>query len=221
MNEGPFGTSGLCPNTESPIAEGNAAIEAYHADPSTMSSTGEMMFWYFGVPIIVAGGAFIGAELSAVIPAATGATNAACGDGDCTNELRGVWNLNPFARGNKIDTVVRQFLGEGTPLASNQPVIDHFVNGVATSIKSLNTNSQSYQDLLRLALTVEQHVQKLAKYNGSVWNGVRISASEITTRNLLIVVPPHTSARAMEVLELVQNWARTQGVNINVLSTLP
>ncbi len=33
MNEGAYGTSGLCPNTESPITEGNAAIEAYYQQP--------------------------------------------------------------------------------------------------------------------------------------------------------------------------------------------
>jgi hypothetical protein len=217
MNDGPYGTSGLCPNTESPIVEGNAAIEAYYADPSTKSSTGEMIFWYFGAPVIIAGAV----EVSAALPSLIGIATAAGGDGDFTNELRGVWNLSSFARGAKIDTVVRKFLGEGTPLATNQPVIDHFVNGVATSIKSINTGSQGYQDLLRLAVTVEQHVYKLANYNGSNWGNVRILASDITSRNLLVVVPPDVSNLALEVLQLVQNWAQSLGVNVSIMTTLP
>ena len=221
MSDGPYGTSGPCPNTESPITEGNAAIEAYYADPTTKSSTGEMIFWYFGAPFMVAGGTFVVAELSAAIPTVIGAGGAACGDGDCTNELRGVWNLDPFTRGVKIDTAVRRLLGEGTPLATNQPVIDHFVNGIATSIKSLNTGSQGYQNLLRLDLTVEQHVYKLVNNNGSNWANARILAGDITSKNLLLVIPPNASTQATEVLYLVQEWAQSLGINISIMSTLP
>ncbi len=47
MDEGPYGTSGLCPNTESPIAEGNTAIQEYRNDPRNASSREEVFFWMF------------------------------------------------------------------------------------------------------------------------------------------------------------------------------
>ncbi len=45
MNEGPYGTSGLCPNTESAHHEGVAAVQEYRNDPRNASSREEVFFW--------------------------------------------------------------------------------------------------------------------------------------------------------------------------------
>jgi hypothetical protein len=70
----------------------------------------------------------------------------------------GVWNLNPTRRGREIETAL------GSNLHTNFPWIDKFddVNLVATSIKSTDTYSSSYQNAGNLESLWKSYVDDLA-----------------------------------------------------------
>ncbi len=127
-----------------------------------------------------------------------------------------VWQLNPFERGVQIENM----LGRSPQLVQNFPVIDRFVNGVATSIKSVDLAASTYQNLNTLANTVQGYVTKLANWQGASWGGFTIHAAEITGRELLLAVPPNASQAQLAILQQVQQWATTVGVNLNI-TTIP
>lgn len=82
MDQYPYGTSGVCPNTHSWIEEGNAAIEEFYNNP-TYSGSADLEG-----ALIVAGVVFVGAVAFDIL--ITGATVACLDDGNCTNEAEAV-----------------------------------------------------------------------------------------------------------------------------------
>ena len=160
------------------------------------------------------------APCATVAETALGLGTAACSDGDCTNEAQAVgraaesvWNLNPFQRGVEIENM----LGRSPQLAQNFPVIDRFVNGVATSIKSLDLGAKTYQNISRLSSTVRGYVNTLANWQGTRWGGTNIQAIDITSREVLLAVPPGASQAQIDALIQLQQWATTQGVNLTLV----
>jgi RHS repeat-associated protein len=154
------------------------------------------------------------------------AATAACADGDCTNEAnaavqtvqgaaqaaQSVWRLNPFQRGVAIENM----LGRSPQLAQNFPVIDRFENGVATSIKSMDLNAASYQNIGTLTSRVQGYVNTLANWQGARWGDVRILADQITGREVLLAIPPGASQAQMAALQQLQQWATTINVTLNI-----
>jgi filamentous hemagglutinin len=147
---------------------------------------------------------------------------AACADLDCTNEVsqlaprtRSVWDLNPFQRGVEIE----QRLGRTPELANNFPVIDRFENGVATSIKSLDTTAASYQSTAQLTNTVQRYINTLANWHGqaSPWGGVTIRATQIQQRVLELAIPPGTSDAQYKALQELQQGAPNVGVQLQIV----
>ncbi len=90
MDEGPYGTSGLCPNTESVIAEGTAAIDAIHNDPDFATPTEDLLLYYIGGPLVLLGAPAVIQAIPLIFPALASGGSAACADGDCTNEIQTV-----------------------------------------------------------------------------------------------------------------------------------
>lgn len=144
----------------------------------------------------------------------TGAGYFACvNDGDCTNELQGVWKLNPFERGVKIENA----LGRSPELTQNFPVIDRFNNGVATSIKSIDLGANSYQNISTLNRTITHYVNQLSNWQGASWGGVTIRSNDIVTRQLLIAIPRGASQSQIDALLQLQQWATSQGVTLTTV----
>jgi len=169
-------------------------------------------------PIAYGGSWAIGALGGGATLAETGgaAATAACADGDCTNEIRaaasGVWQLNPLERGRQI----HQMLGEN--LASNFPTIDRFFKGVATSIKSINLNAASYQNIARLTSRVTGYINNLANFQGAYWGGTRITVDQITGRVLELVIPSSGWTQAQwDALVRLQQYAAELGVTVNIV----
>jgi len=95
-----------------------------------------------------------------------------------------VWNLSPFERGRQIESSV----GRNLIPVWNYPVIDSFDNGAATSIKSIDLNASSYQNMSTLNRTLTRYIDSLSNFNGRDWGGYD-TTGQITSRTLTVVVP--------------------------------
>ncbi|MFM0178996.1 filamentous hemagglutinin N-terminal domain-containing protein [Paraburkholderia aspalathi] len=133
---------------------------------------------------------------------------------DNGSSSNGVWSLNPFARG----TTIEQQLGQNLP--QNFPVIDIFDSGMATSIKSLNVNANSYQSTSTLSRTLNGYIDSVAGYNGTGpngWAGVKIDASQITGRGLDLVIPNAGSTAQQQAINQAVQYGLSKGVKVNVI----
>jgi filamentous hemagglutinin len=125
-----------------------------------------------------------------------------------------VWSLNPFARG----TTIEQQLGQNLP--QNFPVIDIFDNGMATSIKSLNVDANSYQSTATLSRTLSGYIDSVAGYNGTGpngWANVIITPSQITGRSLDLVIPNSGSTAQQQAINQAVQYGLSKGVTVNVI----
>jgi hypothetical protein len=91
---------------------------------------------------------------------------------------RGVWAMKPFARGRAVEQVL------GTNLPGNFPAIDRFLQGTATSIKSLDLAAKTYQDTRALTRTVTRYIDGVAKFQGRMWGGATVRGADIKARVL-------------------------------------
>jgi CDI toxin restriction endonuclease-like domain len=93
------------------------------------------------------------------------------------------WKLGWAARGNYIHEQL------GANLPHTFKVIDRFLHGVATSIKSIDLKAATYQGGARLAQTLTRYVNKLHDYKGSSMGNIEIRSSDIKRRLLNLAIP--------------------------------
>lgn len=98
---------------------------------------------------------------------------------------RSIWELNPLGRGFAAEKV----LGGNLPKAF--PVIVKFVNGVVTSIKSIDVTAASYTKGNGLLNTLKGHVNKLESFNGKAFGGVGVTESSIICKSLVVAIQPN------------------------------
>jgi hypothetical protein len=124
-----------------------------------------------------------------------------------------IWNvLPPTARGGAIE----QMLGANLPRTF--PVIDRFLNGVATSIKSLDLRAVSHLDPTKLERTLMGHVDKVAGFGGGRLAGASVEAGQIAGRALEVAVPNGTMNAAQQaVFTRVTAAAAARGVQVIVV----
>jgi hypothetical protein len=124
----------------------------------------------------------------------------------------GAWSLGWAARGQAIE----QSLGANLP--SSFPAIDRFANGVATSIKSIDLNAATYQNVGSLTTKLNGYVDSVAGFNGATLGTVEIKASQITARQLQLAVPSG-SASAAQQAAINAATVRAQGLGVNLTVT--
>jgi hypothetical protein len=118
------------------------------------------------------------------------------------------WNLPWSQRG----LVIEDWLGRNLP--RNFPGIDRFVNGMATSIKSLDLTAPTYQNLGALASKVQGYINALANFQGARL----ITPHMITGRELLLAVPTGSGTPAQwGILRALQQAATNLDVILNVI----
>ena len=131
--------------------------------------------------------------------------------------VNSVWKLGWAARGRAIEEAI---LGRLPSLRSiaNFPVIDDFVNGVATSIKSLDLTAATYQNGAALTRKLTEYATKLSQFQGARWGGVAIENAEIQGRVLLVALERGAaSSEQAAVLKAFQKTAAQQWPNIKVM----
>ncbi len=118
---------------------------------------------------------------------------------------RSVWAAKPFQRGRDIESIL------GSNLPSNFPTIDKFANGVATSIKSVDLKSVTYQNTNTLQRLLQGYVDKVATFNGRNWAGVNINQSSISGRALEVAIPKGnlTAAQQQVINQVIQYGANS------------
>ena len=105
----------------------------------------------------------------------------------------------------------------GHNLPGNFPVIDRFENGLATSIKSLNLDSATYQNASTLNRTLTGYVDTVAEFQGRTWAGVRIRPQDVSGRALDLVVPHSGTAAQQTVINQTVQYGTSRGVIVNVI----
>ena len=120
------------------------------------------------------------------------------------------WLLPVLQRGQQIEDML------GRNLTRNFPVIDKWVNGVATSIKSIDLTAKTYQNMDRLFQLIKGYVNELGAFKGIDWAGASIEANQITSRVLQLAIPPGATEEQIALLRQAIEWAKTQGVTITI-----
>lgn len=99
-------------------------------------------------------------------------------------------------------------------------MIDRFENGVATSIKSIDLNAASYQNIATLNRTVTKSIDTMATYQGqsSPWGGVRILPFQVTATAVDLAIPATGASPAqLAALLQLQQYAESVGVILNII----
>lgn len=124
-----------------------------------------------------------------------------------------IWRLKPFIRGGYFDALLRD-----NSLHPLSRTIDNFSSeGVATSIKSLDLNAGTYQDFGRLTGRLNKYVDELDEYTGTRWGGDNIKNSDITTRELLVVVPRNSTGTTQRAaIESARARAKQLGIGLTI-----
>ncbi|HKT00837.1 MAG TPA: pre-peptidase C-terminal domain-containing protein [Rugosimonospora sp.] len=132
--------------------------------------------------------------------------------------LRGgesVWALGWAERGLAIEEKL------GGNLPRSFPVIDRFANGTATSIKSIDLAAPTYQRLSALRSLVKGYINKVAGFNGASFDGVTITASDISSRALDIAIPKGVATPAqMQVLQDMVTYGAGLSPPVTVIITV-
>ena len=95
-------------------------------------------------------------------------------------------------------------------------MIDKFINGVATSIKSIDLNAKSYQNGKALLSTLKRYINQVAKFKGQRWNGVTITEEDITKRALDVAIPKGASPSQVKALQEATQYGKQKGVQVNI-----
>jgi hypothetical protein len=120
-----------------------------------------------------------------------------------------VWELGWAARGFEISD---RF---GANLPGNFPVIDTWLNNIATSIKSIDLRTATYQSAPRLTYRINGYIDKLAVFDGASWDFWDIESADINGRVLKIVVPKGSTTKMQEaVFEAAMHRAQAFGIDL-------
>lgn len=128
-----------------------------------------------------------------------------------------VWNLAPFQRGLAIE---RMILGRLPSLSSvsNFPVIDDFVRGIATSIKSLDLTAKTYESASAMTGVLSKYASKLASFTGAAKGGLSVPGASIVQRVLLVAFEDGAATGPqMQALSQFTKDAATKWPNVKVV----
>jgi hypothetical protein len=122
------------------------------------------------------------------------------------------WKLGWAARGNYFSEQL------GANLPASFPVIDKWLNGVATSIKSIDLNVATYQDAARLTYRLNAYIDNLATYEGSASGVFDITPSDISGRALSLAIPKGSMTAAQKAaIEAAR--LRAQAFDVDLIVT--
>jgi hypothetical protein len=129
--------------------------------------------------------------------------------------LKSPWTQRQLDRGVTIENAI------GRNLTQSFPVIDRWIRstGVATSIKSIDFRTSSYERVAKFSDKIKEWIRELARWQGQARpeGGVRILPDEIQRRVLELAIPQGASAEYMKALEKLQRYAAERGVELHVI----
>ncbi len=128
-----------------------------------------------------------------------------------TQTVSEVWSRNPFLRGRILEQQ------SGMNLPANFPVIDRWANGVATSIKSMNLNSNTYENASQMRSRLLTYVNDLSAFNGRTWAGANVQGNQIRERVLELIVPHNGTATQQQVMSEIVIYAERLGIKVDIV----
>jgi len=134
----------------------------------------------------------------------------------------GLWKLGNATRGSQVEDML------GMNLPKTFPTIDNFdaEEGIATSLKTLDINAASYQNLGVLNSRITNYINKLSDFDGATFHvsstdeTINITSEMIAERQLLIVMPGEGTVAQQAVLEGLTESAADEGVELIFLILL-
>ncbi len=166
---------------------------------------------YNNPSLIMADGVRIGAEFLSMEAAGSWAMR---GLGNLFSKGESVWKMNPLLRGRQIE----QMLGANTSWASNFPTIDKIVDGVATSIKSMDLTASSYQKGNTVLNTLKGYIDDLAKFKDANWSGTRVIEGKTYTSKALelaVQTGKGTESQWSQISQAI-NYAIENNINVTL-----
>jgi hypothetical protein len=131
--------------------------------------------------------------------------------GAATETASAAWSLGWAARGLYFS----ERLGANLPFRF--PVIDSFVNGLASSIKSIDLRAATYQNALRLTSKLDGYVNRLLEYEGSVFGDIKITSGDIASRRLSLAIPKGSMTSTQRtVIDAARRRAESLGIDLIV-----
>lgn len=116
------------------------------------------------------------------------------------------WMLKPWERGR----VIENMLGANT--GWNFPVIDRYLNGVATSIKTIDLDAKTYQTGSNLTSVLNKHINDLAKFAGADWAKVTVPGN--AAKELQLAIPHGGSQAQQAAIQAAAQRAQAQGIKL-------
>jgi hypothetical protein len=96
--------------------------------------------------------------------------------------------------------------------------IDRFPDGDATSFKSIDLRSATYQNPALLVNRINTYVNKLVNYKGWTWGTIDIQESQIMGRTLKLIVPKGAMTSTQRAaIEAAGSRAEGIGVKFEVI----
>ncbi|MDD2533584.1 MAG: hypothetical protein PHC86_02650 [Eubacteriales bacterium] len=131
------------------------------------------------------------------------------------SEKDGVWLLDNFARGQTF----RQIFHANLPY--DFPVIASWANQRATLIHSLDLTAPTYQKTSEISSVLRVKISQLAAFQGANYQReaeqIRIKASEIESRQIILIVPENYDAtRLASVIDEMIAFSNEQGIQFVV-----
>jgi hypothetical protein len=128
-----------------------------------------------------------------------------------TRAAGNVWLLNDLLRGRIAEVV------HGRTLPFGFPKIDRFVNGIATSIKSINLNAPYYHNAKALYYTLQNQINRVVDFIGAKHASVTIKEHQIMGRALDVLVPHTGSVAQRSAIKRAIEYGAQRGVTVNII----
>lgn len=100
--------------------------------------------------------------------------------------------------------------------SSNFPTIDSISGGIARSVKILDINGKTYQNMNKLEKTLKGYVDNVRDFKGKDCGGDTVRLSDIKGRALDFAVPKGMSKEQQAVFDSVASYSKKQGVDMAV-----
>lgn len=105
----------------------------------------------------------------------------------------------------------------GGNLAKNYPVIDKFVKGVGTSIKTLDVTAKTYTANAKTIYSkLAKYVDDLHNFQGALVKGVNTTGDAIKKKVLEVGIPRGATTEQVEQISKAIEYAASKGIEMNV-----
>jgi RHS repeat-associated protein len=123
-----------------------------------------------------------------------------------------VWALNKWDRGRAIEKALGHNLG-------NCQTIDKLVGRTVTSIKSIDLNAKTYQNMSKVGSKLREYVDDLADFKGTTYKDVEaFPGRNFDSRVLELAIPSRgVTAAQRQALEQAVRYGASRGVDVRII----